>query len=116
MKNDKVVNTYKKFRRLSIENKLGIIVVSGCQARRADLNTRQVPRGTGLSETAGHSLGYNNIVTVISASPGKPGFMLGLLIVTRLMADRTSGCILISGVMCLASIGIVWMIKPPVKS
>jgi|GEM_PF-5931120 hypothetical protein len=113
MKSDKVVNTYKKFRRLSIENKLGIIVMSGYQARRASLNTRQVREAF---EMATRSLNYNDIVTVINAGPNKPEFMQGLLIAAKLMPDRTSDRILISSVMCLASIGIVWMLKPPVKS
>lgn len=54
---------------------------------------------TGLSETAARNRGYNSIVTVINASPDKPGFMEGLLIVTKLVADKDSGRIL--GAQCV---------------
>jgi len=54
---------------------------------------------TGLSETAARNLGYDDIITVINASPDKPGFMGGLLIVTKLVAERTSGRIL--GAQCV---------------
>lgn len=49
---------------------------------------------TGLSETAARRLGYHDIVTVINASPDKPGFMEGKLLVTKLVADAKSGRIL----------------------
>ncbi len=54
---------------------------------------------TGLSETAARQLGYEDIVTVINASPDKPGFMQGALLVTKLVADRKSGKIL--GAQCI---------------
>ena len=54
---------------------------------------------TGLSETAAKSLGYSDIITVINASPDKPGFMAGLLIVTKLVADAKTGRIL--GAQCV---------------
>ncbi len=49
---------------------------------------------TGLSETAARRLGYHDIVTVVNASPDKPGFMEGKLLVTKLVADAKSGRIL----------------------
>ncbi len=54
---------------------------------------------TGLSETAARQLGYEDIVAVINASPDKPGFMQGALLVTKLVADRKSGKIL--GAQCI---------------
>jgi len=54
---------------------------------------------TGLSETTARRLGYDHIVTVINASPDKPGFMEGKLIVTKLVADGTTGKIL--GAQCV---------------
>jgi len=54
---------------------------------------------TGLSETAARQLGYEDIVTVINASPDKPCFMQGALLVTKLVADRKSGKIL--GAQCI---------------
>jgi len=54
---------------------------------------------TGLSETAARKLGYEDIVTVINASPDKPGFMQGALLVTKLVAERKSGKIL--GAQCV---------------
>jgi NADPH-dependent 2,4-dienoyl-CoA reductase/sulfur reductase-like enzyme/rhodanese-related sulfurtransferase len=54
---------------------------------------------TGLSETTARRLGYDHIVTVINASPDKPGFMEGKLIVTKLVADETTGKIL--GAQCV---------------
>jgi NADPH-dependent 2,4-dienoyl-CoA reductase/sulfur reductase-like enzyme/rhodanese-related sulfurtransferase len=54
---------------------------------------------TGLSETVARNCGYNSIVTVINASPDKPGFMDGLLIVTKLVADKDTGRIL--GAQCV---------------
>jgi len=54
---------------------------------------------TGLSEAAARNLGYGDIVTVINASPDKPGFMQGLLIVTKLVADGKTGRIL--GAQCV---------------
>jgi OFA family oxalate/formate antiporter-like MFS transporter len=40
----------------------------------------------------------------------------GALIIKQFAAGNYSTSFIISGVMCLASIGIVWMLKPPVKS
>jgi len=54
---------------------------------------------TGLSETMANKLGYKDIITVINASPDKPGFMEGLLLVTKLTADRKTGKIL--GAQCV---------------
>jgi NADPH-dependent 2,4-dienoyl-CoA reductase/sulfur reductase-like enzyme/rhodanese-related sulfurtransferase len=54
---------------------------------------------TGLSESNARRLGYDDIVTVINASPDKPGFMEGKLLVTKLVADRKTGRIL--GAQCI---------------
>lgn len=54
---------------------------------------------TGLSETAARNLGYSDIITVINASPDKPGFMEGLLIVSKLVVDKKTGRIL--GAQCV---------------
>ncbi len=54
---------------------------------------------TGLSENLARRLGYADIVTVINASPDKPGFMEGKLLVTKLVADAKSGRIL--GAQCI---------------
>ena len=54
---------------------------------------------TGLSETAAKRLGYNDIITVINASPDKPGFMEGKLLVTKLTADAKTGRVL--GAQCI---------------
>jgi len=54
---------------------------------------------TGLSETAARKLGYTDIVTVVNASPDKPGFMEGKLLVTKVTADAKSGRIL--GAQCI---------------
>ncbi len=54
---------------------------------------------TGLSETVARRLGYEDIITVVNASPDKPGFMEGLLLVTKLVADRKTGKIL--GAQCI---------------
>ncbi len=54
---------------------------------------------TGLSETTARRWGYDHIVTVINASPDKPGFMEGKLIVTKLVADGATGKIL--GAQCV---------------
>ena len=53
---------------------------------------------TGLSEKNARELGYD-IETVINASPDKPGFMGGLLLVTKVVADKKSGKIL--GAQCI---------------
>jgi NADPH-dependent 2,4-dienoyl-CoA reductase/sulfur reductase-like enzyme/rhodanese-related sulfurtransferase len=54
---------------------------------------------TGLSESNAKRLGYDDIVTVINASPDKPGFMEAKLLVTKLVADRRTGAIL--GAQCI---------------
>jgi NADPH-dependent 2,4-dienoyl-CoA reductase/sulfur reductase-like enzyme/rhodanese-related sulfurtransferase len=54
---------------------------------------------TGLSESNARRLGYGDIITVINASPDKPGFMEGKLLVTKLVADRKTGAIL--GAQCI---------------
>jgi NADPH-dependent 2,4-dienoyl-CoA reductase/sulfur reductase-like enzyme/rhodanese-related sulfurtransferase len=54
---------------------------------------------TGLSETAAKRLGYKDIITVINASPDKPGFMEGKLLVTKLTVDVKSGRVL--GAQCM---------------
>lgn len=53
---------------------------------------------TGLSETNAKNLGYD-IETVINASPDKPGFMEGKLLVTKTVADKKTGKIL--GAQCI---------------
>ncbi len=54
---------------------------------------------TGLSEKAAKKLGYSDIITVINASPDKPGFMQGKLLVTKLIADKKTGKVL--GAQCI---------------
>lgn len=54
---------------------------------------------TGLSESNARRLGYGDIVTVINASPDKPGFMDAKLLVTKLVADAKTGRIL--GAQCV---------------
>lgn len=54
---------------------------------------------TGLSEKAARAAGILGIETVINASPDKPGFMQGLLLVTKLVVDQASGKIL--GAQCV---------------
>ncbi|MBN1636404.1 MAG: FAD-dependent oxidoreductase [Deltaproteobacteria bacterium] len=54
---------------------------------------------TGLSESVAKKLGYEDIITVINASPDKPGFMEGMLLVTKLIAERNTGKIL--GAQCV---------------
>jgi rhodanese-related sulfurtransferase len=53
---------------------------------------------TGLSEERAKEAGIN-YVKVLNASPDKPGFMSGKLLVTKLIADKTTGKIL--GAQCL---------------
>jgi len=53
---------------------------------------------TGLSETNARKLGYD-IETVINASPDKPGFMEGLLLVTKMVSDKKTGKVL--GAQCV---------------
>jgi NADPH-dependent 2,4-dienoyl-CoA reductase/sulfur reductase-like enzyme/rhodanese-related sulfurtransferase len=54
---------------------------------------------TGLSETAAKRNGYQDILTVINASPDKPGFMEGKLLVTKLVAEKKTGRVL--GAQCI---------------
>jgi NADPH-dependent 2,4-dienoyl-CoA reductase/sulfur reductase-like enzyme/rhodanese-related sulfurtransferase len=54
---------------------------------------------TGLSEAVAKRLGYPDIITVINASPDKPGFMAGKLLITKLIADRKTGRVL--GAQCI---------------
>ena len=49
---------------------------------------------TGLSVGSAHKNGYEDVIAVINASPDKPGFMEGLLLVTKLVADRKTGKVL----------------------
>jgi len=53
---------------------------------------------TGLNERAARAAGFD-ILTVINASPDKPAFMNGRLLVTKLVVDKTSGRIL--GAQCV---------------
>ncbi|MBN2106589.1 MAG: FAD-dependent oxidoreductase [Deltaproteobacteria bacterium] len=53
---------------------------------------------TGLSERAAHAAGFD-ILTVINASPDKPGFMSGKLLITKLVVEKESGRIL--GAQCV---------------
>ncbi len=43
---------------------------------------------TGLSETSAKKLGYTDIETVINASPDKPGFMGGVLLVSKMVVEK----------------------------
>lgn len=54
---------------------------------------------TGLSEKGALQAGYTDIETVINASPDKPGFMKGKMLVTKLVVERSSGRIL--GAQCV---------------
>lgn len=54
---------------------------------------------TGISERNAAKCGFNDIETVINASPDKPGFMKGLLLVTKLVVDRRNRRIL--GAQCV---------------
>lgn len=54
---------------------------------------------TGLSETVAKRLGYSDIITVMNASPDKPGFMEGKLLITKLIADSKTGRVL--GAQCI---------------
>ncbi len=54
---------------------------------------------TGLSEKAARTAGFDDIETVINASPDKPGFMQGQLLITKLVADKKNGKIL--GAQCI---------------
>ncbi len=54
---------------------------------------------TGLSEAGARAAGYASLMTCVNASPDKPGFMHGQLLVTKLVADASSGQIL--GAQCV---------------
>lgn len=54
---------------------------------------------TGLSEAAARKAGIADIETVINASPDKPGFMSGMLLVTKLVVEKATRKIL--GVQCV---------------
>ncbi|MGP8153802.1 MAG: FAD-dependent oxidoreductase [Smithella sp.] len=54
---------------------------------------------TGLSEKAARKSGHSDIITVINASPDKPGYMDAKLIVTKLVADKKTGKVL--GAQCI---------------
>ncbi len=54
---------------------------------------------TGLSEEAARAAFPDDVETVVNASPDKPGFMGGLLLVTKLVVERSSGRIL--GAQCI---------------
>lgn len=54
---------------------------------------------TGLSEKAARAFGFTEIETVINAGPDKPGFMEGLLLLTKLVVERKSGKLL--GAQCV---------------
>lgn len=54
---------------------------------------------TGLSETFARIMNIDNIETVINASPDKPGFMGGMLLVTKLVTEKDTGKIL--GAQCV---------------
>ncbi len=54
---------------------------------------------TGLSEAAAGRLGMTEILTVVNASPDKPGFMEGKLLVTKLTINSKTGRIL--GAQCI---------------
>ena len=49
---------------------------------------------TGLSEATAKKLGYDTFETVINASPDKPGFMKGNLLISKMLADKDTGKIL----------------------
>lgn len=53
---------------------------------------------TGLSESKAEEAGFN-FIKVINASPDKPGFMDGKMLITKLIADKDSGKIL--GAQCI---------------
>ncbi len=53
----------------------------------------------GLSESRARRDGYDDVVTVMNASPDKPGYMDARLLITKMVADGKSGRIL--GVQCV---------------
>ncbi len=54
---------------------------------------------TGLSEEAAQKAGFHDTISVVNASPDKPGFMGGKLLITKLIADKSTGKIL--GAQCV---------------
>jgi NADPH-dependent 2,4-dienoyl-CoA reductase/sulfur reductase-like enzyme len=54
---------------------------------------------TGLSEAAARAAFSGDVETVLNASPDKPGFMDGKLLVTRLVVEKSTGRIL--GAQCI---------------
>ncbi len=54
---------------------------------------------TGLSEKAARDAGFTDVETAINASPDKPGFMQGRILVTKVIIERSSGRIL--GAQCV---------------
>lgn len=54
---------------------------------------------TGLSETVAQKNGYTDIITVVNASTDKPGYMGGLLIISKLIAQAKTGRVL--GAQCI---------------
>lgn len=54
---------------------------------------------TGLSARAARDGGNANVVTAVNASPDKPGFLAGKLVVTKLVADGQTGKLL--GAQCI---------------
>ncbi|MBN1523189.1 MAG: FAD-dependent oxidoreductase [Spirochaetales bacterium] len=54
---------------------------------------------TGLSETAAKKAGFTDIETVVNASPDKPGFMTGKLLVSKMVVEKKTGKIL--GLQCV---------------
>lgn len=54
---------------------------------------------TGLSEASARASGIAQVVTALNASPDKPGFLKGKLLVTKLVADGATGRIL--GAQCI---------------
>lgn len=54
---------------------------------------------TGLTEARAKKAGMTDIVTVINASPDKPGFMTGKLLISKMVVDRKSGKLL--GLQCI---------------
>jgi len=54
---------------------------------------------TGLSEGAARRLGYQDIISVVTAGPDKPGFMGGKMLVNKMVADASTGKIL--GFQCI---------------
>ena len=54
---------------------------------------------TGLSEARAKAIGKTDIMTVINASPDKPGFMTGKLLVSKMIVEKDTGRLL--GLQCV---------------